>query len=202
MIYALKETAFHESRFEADVDLSHRAAAGEPDAERTLIYRIAARVTKTCRYLVGQNDAEDMAQLVLIQVVHTGNAFRGDCPLEYWVDRVTVHTVAKHLEKRNRRRLIRDRVWDPGPETLDVDREAELKEVQRALLIHFDSLSEKQRGAVVLHYLYGYELSEIADLLDVKLNAVRSRLRKGLAKLRRRLLSDPRLRDWIREGAR
>ena len=180
--------------------LTRHAAAGEPAAERALIYRIAARVTKTCRYLVGESDAEDMAQLALMQVIRTADSFRGECSLEYWVDRVTVQTAAKHLEKRSRRRRIRDRVWDPGPETVGVDRQAALKEVRGAILAHFADLSEKQRGAVALHYLYGYELEEIADLLDVRVNAVRSRLRKGLKQLRRRLLSDPRLRDWVREG--
>ncbi len=187
---------------EDDLALLRDVESGDPAAERTLVVRISGRGTRTCRYLAGDGDAPDLAQLAVLQVVQSAGSFRGECSLEYWVDRVTVRTAAKQFEKRSRRRQLREAHADPDPMVVDVEHQAALGQVRERLAFQFSRLSERQRGAVVLHYLYGYEISEIADLLGARINAVRSRLRKGLTQLRRYILADSCLREWVREGQR
>ena len=113
---------------------------------------------------------------------------------------MTVQTVAKIFEKKKRRKRLRESVSVPGVESVDIEHQAALSQVREQLQYHFSFITEKQRTVVALHYLHDYEVPEIADLLDLKINAVRSRLRKGLKRLRRNILQDPCLRDWIREG--
>ena len=52
---------------------------------------------------------------------------------------------------------------------------------------------------MVLHYLYDYEVSEIADITESNINTVRGRLRRGLRKIREAVLADPVLQEWIEE---
>ena len=136
----------------------------------------------------------------MIALTHSAGSFRGESSLEYWVDRVSVQTVAKAFEKKKRRKRLRESVSVPGVESVDIEHQAALSQVREQLQYHFSLITEKQRTVVALHYLHDYEVPEIADLLDLKINAVRSRLRKGLKRLRRNILQDPCLRDWIREG--
>ena len=185
---------------EADLALTRRVAAGEPAAQRELICRVMERIQHTCDYLAGTDDGEDLSQLALIQVVRSAGTFRGESSLLYWVDRVTVRTAAKTFEKHHRRKLLRSSTYVPPLETTDAEGRAALSQVRRRLRRHFADISEKQRVVVVMHYLYEYEIPEIAELLDLKINAVRSRLRKGLKRLRRSILADPCLREWLREG--
>ncbi len=185
---------------EADLALTRQAAAGDPAAGRELICRVMERVQHTCDYLAGADDGEDLAQLALMQVVRSAGTFRGESSLLYWVDRVTVRTAAKTFEKQKRRRLLFASACLPRPETTDAEEGAALGQVRRRLRRHFAAISEKQRIVVVMHYLYEYEIPEIGELLDLKINAVRSRLRKGLKRLRRSILADPCLREWLREG--
>lgn len=199
-IARLKDHGLQRGTTEVDRVLVHRAAVGDEQAQRELICRFSDRVNRTCRYLIGPNDAEDMAQNVFMQILKSAAGFRGESSLDYWVDRITIRTVAKQFKKNSRRKELVGSMWEPGPEVVSIEQQVDVRDVRHRLVYHFSSLSEKQRRAVVLHYLFGYELAEIADLLDAKVNAVRSRLRKGLAKLRRNILTDPHLRDWVGEG--
>ena len=185
---------------EESIELTRRAAMGDATAARALICRVSGRVKNTCRYLTGKDDVDDFAQMTLIQMIASAGSFRGESSFEFWVDRITVRTVSKQLAKSSRRRHLREMVLSPCLVIGDVEQDVALKELRGRLIDQFMLLTEKQRGAVTLHYLYGYEAPEIADLLGVRLNAVRSRLRKGIRQLRRNILKDPCLREWVREG--
>ena len=67
-----------------------------------------------------------------------------------------------------------DEVWEGVEQTLDVER------VRRAMI----SLSELQREAILLSYFGGYTHAQTAELLDVPLGTVKTRIRDGLIRLR------------------
>lgn len=202
MQYARQEMTHAIPSDDDDRRLVQSAADGDPAAQKALVHRVSPRVSRTCRYLAGDNDAQNLAQVAVLEVLRSVKGFRGESSLDYWVDRVTVRTAAKQFEKRSRRERLFHQYAGPTETAADAEHQAAVGQIRERLAHHFSKLSEKQRGAVVLHYVYGYELPEIADLLGAKLNAVRSRLRKGLKQLRRGVLADPGLREWVQEGQR
>ena len=189
-----------ERTVDADFALTRSAAAGDPAAERQLLERVWPRVRKTCQCLGGDcGEGEDFTQLALIEVIRSAGSFRGESSLEYWVDRITVQTAAKEFQRKSRRKKLADAVWQPGPVTRTVDETAAASRMRQRLSTHFQRLSEKYRTAVVLHHLYDYEVSEIAEMTESNINTIRGRLRRGLRKLREAILADPVLREWIEE---
>ena len=184
-----------------DLELVRRASGGDPSAQRRFLDRVLGRVRKTTSFLVGaSSDAEDLTQQVLVELIRAAGSFRGESSLNYWVDRVTIQTAAKHLEKKDRRRRIRTSFWQPGVQQVSVEDRAARREIRVLVAAHLAELEPKQRFCIVLHYLYEYEVPEIAKMTGSKLNTVRGRLRRGLKQVRQSILSDPGLKEWIEEG--
>ena len=182
------------------VDRALAAAAGLGDrvADRRLIKRVLPRVRKTVHFLAqDRTDADDFAQQALLEILRSAVTFRGECGLDYWADRVTVQTLAKQFERRKRRRGIRDRFWMAPKDTMAVDEQVALTEARERLRVHFGELPERLRMPVVLHYVHGYDVSEIAEIVEAKVNTVRGRLRDGLRRLRKKVRNDPTLREWM-----
>ena len=185
---------------ESALSLTRRVAAGDETAARVLVSRLMNRVYRTCEYLANGSDGADLAQVALMEIVRSAGGFREESSLEYWADRITVRCAAKVFAKRDRRRRIRDAFFVPSPVQADLERQAALGQVRARLQHHLSALPEKQRIVVVLHYLHEYDVPEISALLDERTNTVRSRLSRGLSRLRQRILADRGLKEWIREG--
>jgi RNA polymerase sigma-70 factor (ECF subfamily) len=70
---------------------------------------------------------------------------------------------------------------------------AELAELRRVVLQAIDLLGPKHRLVVVLHYLNGLNLGEIAEVVDCPIGTVKSRLHYALRRLRTHLSAHPEL---------
>ncbi len=184
-----------------DHTLVKNAASGDPLDQRRLLDRVTDRIRRTSHCLTRtREEAEDFTQLVLIEIIRSAGTFRGECSLNWWVDRLTIQTAAKHIEKRVRRRKAREAYWHPAPLNYSVEEEVSAKEIRARLLERLAALPRKQRVPVVLHCLYEYEVPEIAALTGSKVNTVRGRLRRGLKKIRTDILRDPSLSEFLEES--
>ncbi len=70
---------------------------------------------------------------------------------------------------------------------------AELAELRQTVLAAVDTLGAKHRVVVVLHYLNGLNLAEIAEVVDCPVGTVKSRLHYALRRLRAHLVAHPEL---------
>jgi RNA polymerase sigma-70 factor (ECF subfamily) len=181
-----------------DLELAESAAAGDPAARRRLVERVLERTRRTVVYLVGADrDADDMAQIALVQILQSAHTFRGECALQFWADRIVIRTTMRELRRRKRREQVEPEALVLGPLAPGADEQADLKLVRARLARLLGKLTPERRTAVVLHHVQGYGIAEIAEMTGAPVNTVRDRLRVGRRQLRKRVLSDRALRGWL-----
>jgi RNA polymerase sigma factor (sigma-70 family) len=182
-----------------DLALAKAAAAGDTDALDALLERVFGRVRRTTSYLSrNRTDAEDVQQLALIEIARSVEGFRGECPLEHWVDRIAVRTASEQHKKRSRRERLFELVKDAPPgQQAGVDELTDRTRMQQRLAEAIMRVSEKNRAVLVLHYLWEYGVAEIARIVECPENTVRGRVRQGRKQLRRAVLEDPLLSSWM-----
>ena len=157
------------------------AARGDRAAASAVLRPLLPRIRNLVRYLLrGDDDVDDITQQALIAVMKGLPSFRGDAPLERWADRITARETFRYI-KRSRLQVAREAPLDEAhPVTLPEDPFL----LRRTVVAQLDILPEAQRQVIALHHAAGFTLPEIAELLDVPRETVKSRLRLGLKRLR------------------
>ncbi|MEP7311732.1 MAG: sigma-70 family RNA polymerase sigma factor [Pseudomonadota bacterium] len=162
------------------------ARAGNPAAFGRLITLHQARVFSLALRLTGRReDAEELAQDAFLQL--HGNLARIDSPahLRHWLYRTVTHRTIDHLRRRARQPLYvpADSAAEPAAEpAADADESDPL--LRRRLLQLILQLPEMARAVIVLRFQEDLDPVDIARLLDMPINTVKSHLRRSLDWLR------------------
>ncbi len=196
-----EKASFRSADKKADVGMMSLAASGYDSAQRQIVDRLLNRVRSTALYLAGgHQDAEDYAQMAIIEILKSAGSYRGESTLESWAQKITVRTVMRQIKKRRWRGQFMV-VSEEYEGSTDDSAEMELsrrRALQRVALL-FGDLKPSVRAVMTMKLVHGYSIVEIAQMLDTNEHNVRYRLRVGRQKLRRRLKNDPVLREWIGE---
>jgi RNA polymerase sigma-70 factor (ECF subfamily) len=164
------------------------AAAGDRQAAQALLTELLPRVRNLVRYLMWSDaDADDVVQVVLVELLRSFGSYRGEGSLTAFVDRITVRVALHHVR---RRRTEKQRTSPLSPELHLVSHNSEGPDdytLRRQTARYLDQLPEEQRQAVVLHHVIGQSVPELAETLQVPFETARSRLRLGMEKLRAKL---------------
>lgn len=176
-----------------DRDLVHAAREGDTIAFDSLFYRYRDGI-----YRLGYAITKDASAAEEIVVDTFARAHRAierlepDDSLRPWLYRVAVNL----SYNRRPRKGVQFSSLDDGTEDIAADAEspsdaAERAERRRVVLECVDTLGPKHKVVVVLHYLHGLNLAEIAEIVEVPVGTVKSRLHYGLRKLRMQLSAHP-----------
>ncbi len=138
--------------------------------------RLYAAAFQICRQ---PQDAEDAVQEALLRLYHSDKEFESEEHTKAWLIRVTVNA-AKSI-----RRLFWNRNRTSYEDYLDSLTFEEPSD--RALMDEVLALPEKYRIVIHLHYYEGYKVSEIAGILELYENTVKTRLFNGRKILKTRL---------------
>ncbi|MFF0269893.1 RNA polymerase sigma factor SigE [Kribbella sp. NPDC004536] len=147
------------------------------------VYRLAYRLTGN------KHDAEDLTQEVFVRVFRSLSSYTPGT-FEGWLYRITTN---RFLDGARRKQRIRfDRLPDDADDRLPGGDAGPAEKLDSDLFDHdvqdaLDALPEDFRAAVVLCDIEGMTYDEIADVLDVKLGTVRSRIHRGRSMLRKHL---------------
>jgi RNA polymerase sigma-70 factor (ECF subfamily) len=147
------------------------------------VYRAAVAITQDSAV------AEDIAQDCFLKVHRYASRIDTSLPLAPWLYRVTVNLSYTWVSRQKKRRVSLDAVVDRliSPSWLSPDHIAENMEIQEQVRQAIQELHFNQRVVVVLHYLSGLSLEEVADILECPVGTVKSRLYYARESLRRRL---------------
>src|SRR5438105_9024337 len=173
----------------SDEALAAAANSGDRGALETLLARHLDRVHAICRRVTGHpEDALDATQEALIAVTRGLHRYDGRALFTTWLYRVATNAALDELRRRKRRpepaELCDDRPAGAGRAGAPAAPSASVESVVAARLdvdAALAELSPEFRAAVVLRDLCDLDYAEIADVLDVPIGTVRSRIARGRA---------------------
>ena len=132
-----------------------------------MLYRIA------CALLRSEADRQDAMQETALKAWKNRASLREEQYFRTWISRIMVNE-CHNLHRKNSRYVPMEELPDrPAPET---------GEQETRLML--ESLPEKQRVPLVLHYLEGFSLEEIARVQHISLALVKYRMHQARKALR------------------
>lgn len=131
-------------------------------------------------YVHNMEDAQDILQDTLIQLLRTEPVFENESHKKAWLLRVAAN-LSKNRIAYNKRRMT---------DELRADLVADDREDLMFVWDAVQQLKEKHRAAIHLFYYEGYTTAEIAQILGRKESTVRTDLRRGRMQLRKILEED------------
>lgn len=125
--------------------------------------------------------ASDAVQETFIRVYFNIEKFKSDSPFEPWFYRILVNECKRILTRRPPVSYISDYLENE----MDISHE-EIHhfEEYEDLYQEIEKLSDKLRIPIILKYLKGFKEKDIAEILNLNLNTVKSRLYKGRQRLK------------------
>jgi RNA polymerase sigma-70 factor (ECF subfamily) len=177
-----------------DEKLVARTLTGDRNAFRVLVERHYTSVFRLCRSILRQpEDAEDATQEVFVRVHQNLSQFAGRGAFGAWLRRLTVNHCLNRTQtaaaKASSRSCSLELLAETLPASVDSDPEESLLRAENRVRIkrELDLLPPSQRAALGLRLIEGLSYEEIADLMGVPVNSVRSWLHRGRARLREAL---------------
>jgi RNA polymerase sigma-70 factor (ECF subfamily) len=170
---------------QADVELMARVAASDPTAQRIVVERLARRVRKVAGLLCrSAADADDAAQLALIEILRTAQGFRVATSLERWAERITVRATLQTARRERTRKGLLER-WLPADLQPWGGSTTQPAVEQLGLDALLQRLSSDRYEAFVLHHALDYTVDEISELTGAPVGTVKDRLVMARKQLRR-----------------
>lgn len=180
-----------------DLVLVERFKQGDTSAFEQLVTRYQRSVLNLVYRFTGEtNRAEDLAQEVFVRVYRALPNFEAKAKFFTYLYKITLNLCLKERERDQRRRTfsLDDKGNDDEGRTREVEDphgsaedEVERNDTARIVREAVNSLPEEQRTAVILHRFNGLSYEELAEILDISLPAVKSRLHRAKLALKERL---------------
>ena len=155
-----------------------------------LLRRHQLRVFRICRRLCpSEPDALDATQHALVTIARRIDRFDGRAAFTTWLYRVTTNACLDELRRHRRQAPVLDPVEVRADERADGGGQgrhadpADLVADRMAIDDALAALTPEFRAAVVLRDVGGLEYAEIAEVLEVPVGTVRSRIARGRAQL-------------------
>lgn len=151
-----------------------RAKQGDPDAFTELMQSQMQNMYKAARSILSnEEDVADAISETILTCWEKMGQLREDRYFRTWMTRILINKCKDMIRKRN--------ILFPTDETPEIeyhDSSFENMEWKEAL----EKLEEKYRTVIILYYVEGFKTSEIAQILDIPENTVRTRLARARKK--------------------
>jgi len=174
-----------------DAELVELAKGGDVRAYGELVDRYREISFRTA-YLIARNgaDAEDATQDAFVKAYYALDRFRSAEPFRPWILRIVSNEARNRRRSAGRRERLALRVVErrgPGDAAPSPDAAAIAQETRRTLVAALEMLPERDREVIACRYLLELSEAETATTLGIRPGTVKSRLSRGLARLRREL---------------
>jgi RNA polymerase sigma-70 factor (ECF subfamily) len=176
------------SAADPDEELLHQARTapeGDLRAFEKLVVRYQRRVVANCRYITRDpNNAEDLAQEVLVKAYFGLRNFEGRSSFGGWLQRIKINHCLNHLKKQAGRSYVG--IDEPEAEEFSqlqvpvtAEHMAETISDRQLTSLVLDSMSNSLRIALVLCDMDGLSYEEVAKSLGISLSAAKMRIKRA-----------------------
>jgi RNA polymerase sigma-70 factor (ECF subfamily) len=152
------------------------------DTWQNMVYNTALGI------LQNEEDAEDIAQEVFIQVFESVSSFKQESKFSTWLYRITISKAMDHIRRKKRKKRFafiqslygkNDGVMIEPPEFFHPGVSMENKENANALFKAVEKLPTNQKTAFVLSRLEGLSYQQISEVMEVSNSAVDALLQRA-----------------------
>ena len=183
-----------------DVALVERYLQGDSAALERLVVKYQNRIYNVVlKICADPDDAAELTQETFVKVIQNLDRFEGRSGFYTWAFRIAVNLTLNYCRRNTRlavrsldaeqqqydsqeRQVLKDYLSDDSsPDAAVVVQRKELYEIATKALMRLD---EAQRAVVILRDIEDMSYARIAEVLDIELGTVRSRLSRGRSKLR------------------
>ena len=205
----MQEQTTPSSHRDPDLDLIEAFRRGEEGAFDGLVHRHEGRVYRLACRLLGDSDAAlDASQEAFVKAWKALPRFKGDARFSTWLTRIAINQCRNDLRQRRTVKHTQPLSLDAPPPRSggasgDGDRSpvgdgvpsrdaepwemARGREVSAAIHAAVDRLDPEAREVLLLRDAEDVSYEEIAEILDVPVGTVRSRLHRARADVRRHM---------------
>ncbi len=182
-----------------DQELINGIVNHNKEAIKYLIKNYQSHVIKTAYYFVdNMEDAEDLSQEVMIEVVKSVHQYKKLANLYTWIYRITVNRSLDHLRRQKRRSIVKRleslvRFSNNGEtqfpyELATSDTRNEDIEKRKILDIAINSLPRNQKIAFILSKYEELPYREISEIMNLSLSSVESLIFRAKTNLQKKLV--------------
>lgn len=172
---------------------------GDEAAFKQIVDSYQNMVYNTCLSIVkSEEDAEDLAQEVFVQVYQSIGSFKGESKLSTWLYRIATTKSLDHERKKKRKKrfgFVKSIFGDDAqvevnpPDFNHPGVVLDKKENAAILLKAVDKLPENQKIAFILNKMEGLSYQEISEIMQTTVSAIESLLHRAKNNLRKILES-------------
>jgi len=172
------------------LDGDHEAFAGLVTIHEKQVYNLCLRMTGD------PEDAMDLSQEAFLKAWRGLRFYKFESAFSTWLYRLTSNVCIDHLRRQKRRPAVSLTVGDEEeeldvPDTEPLPEEQVLQnETQSAVAAAMNQLEEEFRLILTLRVVEERSYEEIADILDLKVGTVKSRIARARIKLKKILLQN------------
>ncbi len=164
-------------------DILIRASEGDMEAFEKIykaacgfVYSVALRIVNN------RSDAQEVTQDVFLKIYKNLKKFQFRSSFKTWVYRITTNTALNAYRKRSKeisRRGDYNIAIKSAAIAGETEKAVDKENSQRLLGSLLNMLNPDQRACIVLREIEGLNYKEIAEVLKININTVRSRLKRA-----------------------
>jgi RNA polymerase sigma-70 factor, ECF subfamily len=188
-----------------DLELVEQCRSGDSLAMEQIVLKYQNRIYNVIlKICANPEDALELTQDTFVKIIESLNSFKGESRFYTWAFRIAVNLTLNYCQRHARfkscsldaendqnnrqNQVMKDFLSDDGsPDPASI---AQNKELCEAAVKALEMLDEPQRAVVVLRDIEGMNYAQIADVLEIELGTVRSRLSRARGRLREILEAD------------
>ncbi len=173
-------------------DLIQATLAGDQAAFGQLVDRFKDRLFNGMLHVTGNHDeAEDVVQETFVQAYLKLHTFQGNSKLFTWIYRIAFNNaLSRGRRKRNDLSIEQSReIAGSDPEDRVEAPDERLLRNERVAMVHeaLRMLTDEHRNILILREMQDTSYDDIAEILDINIGTVRSRLSRARAQLKQQL---------------